>query len=136
MICEKTIAYRAKGSLTAFSAHNWFFLDLIDRLAIPPTLMRLLLLRRLVHFSASLSCLRGSRQKDLTALVLSGLRNVCLHVALVKVVIFEELLHAVTAQLGLAFTHRLGIFPLLVIDVIRVEVIYVNVRNIRRLHAT
>ena len=76
------------------------------------------------------------REKDLTALVLSRLRNIRLNIILVVVVCFEELLNAVPAELGLTLTHSLRILPLLIVDMIRIEVVYMNVRDVWRLHTS
>ena len=80
--------------------------------------------------SCQLRCAR-SRQQDLAVLILGRLRHVMLHVILVVIVGFEELLDAIAAELLFALANLLGIFPLLIVDVICVEVIYVNVRNVR-----
>ena len=119
------------------SAHNLLLFNFIDRLA-ALALHKLLSLCRLVHVYSTLSRLRGRmpRQKDLTALILSRLRNVRLNVILVVVVCFEELLNAVPAELGLALTHSLRILPLLIVDMIRIKVVYMNVRDVRRLHSS
>ena len=71
-----------------------------------------------------------SLKQFLRILIRRGLRSGWLHVILVEVVCFEEFLHAVTAQLGLAFTYCLRIFPLLIIDMICVEVVNVDVGDI------
>ena len=54
-----------------------------------------------------------------------------LYVILVVVVALKELLHAISAQLLLALTNLLRIFPFLVIDMIRIEVVNVDVGNVR-----
>ena len=54
-----------------------------------------------------------------------------LYVILVVVVALEELLHAISAQLLLALTNLLRIFPFLVIDMICIEVVNVDVGYVR-----
>ena len=54
-----------------------------------------------------------------------------LHIILVVVVGFEKLLYAIATELLFAFTHLFCVFPLLVVDMIRVEVVDVNVGYIR-----
>lgn len=57
------------------------------------------------------------------------------YIALVVVVSFEELLNAVTAQLGLTLAHSLCILPLLVVDMVGVKVINMDIWYVRRLHS-
>ena len=44
-------------------------------------------------------------------------------------------MNGVSAQLGFAFFNCLGVLPLLIIDVIRVEVVHVDVWYVLALHA-
>ena len=59
-----------------------------------------------------------------------------LHIILVKVVALEELLDAVPAQLYLLLFDRLCVLPLLIVDVVCVEVIHVDIGDKFRLHGT
>ena len=68
-------------------------------------------------------------------MVLSRFRHLSLNIVLVKVVTFEELLHAISAKLCFAFFNSFGVLPFLVIYMICVEVVNVYVRYVLRLHA-
>ena len=59
-----------------------------------------------------------------------------LHIILVKVVALEELLDAVPAQLYLLLFDRLCVLPLLIVDVVGVEIVHVDIRDKFRLHGT
>lgn len=70
------------------------------------------------------------RQKDLAALIVCWFRHYRLHIVLVIVVPFKQLLHTVASQLGLAFLYGFCIFPLLVIYMIGIEVVDLDVGNV------
>ena len=67
----------------------------------------------------------------MTVLILGRLGDVMLDIILVVIVGFEELLDAIAAELLFALTNLLGIFPLLIVDVICVKVIDMDIRNVR-----
>lgn len=56
-------------------------------------------------------------------------------VRLIKVVALEQLLRRRVHQVDLVLFHSLRVLPLLIVDVILVEVYVVSVRNVRRSHA-
>ena len=57
-----------------------------------------------------------------------------LHIILVKVIAFEELLDAISTQLYFLLFDRLCILPFLIVDVVRVEVIDIDIGDKLRLH--
>ena len=73
---------------------------------------------------------RVARQKYLAALVVSWFWLAAHNVTLVVVVSSEKLLHTVPSQLCFALSHCLGIFPLLIVDVICVKVVDIDIGNI------
>lgn len=81
---------------------------------------------------------RLSREQDLRALVLALVLDrlwcVALHIALVIVVARKQFLDTVSSELGFAFFDGLGVFPLLVVDVVRVEVVHVDVGHVLGVH--
>ena len=68
------------------------------------------------------------------ALVLYGLRWISRYIILVIIVTLEQLLHAVSSQLGLALFDSLRILPLLVVYVVAVEIVHVDVRHVLRMY--
>ena len=79
----------------------------------------------------------GAREEDL---IRNADRLGCiinrLDVIFIEVVALEELLDAVSAELCLALLDSLRILPLLVIDMVRIEVVHVNVGHIIRRHCS
>lgn len=79
----------------------------------------------------------GAREEDL---IRNADRLGCiisrLDVIFIEVVALEELLDAVSAKLCLALLDSLRILPLLVIDMVRIEVVHVNVGHIIRRHCS
>lgn len=67
-------------------------------------------------------------------LVLDWLRWVVLHIALVIIVPCKEFLDTVTSELRLALFNRLCVFPLLVVNMVRVEVVNMDVGHVLRVH--
>ena len=57
-----------------------------------------------------------------------------LHIILVKVIALEELLNAISTQLYFLLFDRLCILPFLIVDVVRVEVIDIDIGDKLRLH--
>ena len=57
-----------------------------------------------------------------------------LHIILVKVIAFEELLDAISTQLYFLLFDRLCILPFLIVDVVCVKVINVDIWDEFRLH--
>ena len=57
-----------------------------------------------------------------------------LHIILVKVIAFEELLDAISTQLYFLLFDRFCILPFLIVDVVRVEVIDIDIGDKLRLH--
>ena len=68
-------------------------------------------------------------------MVLSGFRHLILHIILVKVVTFEELLNTIPTKLCLTFFHCFSVLPLLVVYMICIKVVNVYVWHVLRLHA-
>ena len=59
-----------------------------------------------------------------------------LHIILVKVIALEELLYAIPTQLYFLLFDRFCVLPLLIVDVVCVEVIHINIWDKFRLHGT
>ena len=57
-----------------------------------------------------------------------------LYIILVKVIAFEELLDAISTQLYFLLFDRFCILPFLIVDVVRVEVIDIDIGDKLRLH--
>ena len=57
-----------------------------------------------------------------------------LHIILVKVIALEELLDAISTQLYFLLFDRFCILPFLIVDVVRVEVIDIDIGDKLRLH--
>ena len=65
-----------------------------------------------------------------------GLWHLSLDVILAEIVPFKQLLDTVSAQLSLTFFYSFGIFPFLIVNMICVEIVNFNVRDVLWLHAT
>ena len=89
---------------------------------------------RIVFHTASRRHLCWARQQDLRALVQYGLRWISRYIILVIIVALEQLLHAVSSQLGLTLFNSLRIFPLLVVYVVAVEIVHVDVWHELRMY--
>jgi hypothetical protein len=59
-----------------------------------------------------------------------------IHVVFVKIVAFKEFLHGVSTQLQLTLFDCFCVFPLLIVNVVRVEVVYSDVWDVLRMHLT
>jgi len=119
--------------LLASSSHFLFYLTLYGLFVI----LSFEEVRRLVLLDA-IRGLRGglTGQENLSALTLGGLRHPSQHVILVIIVALKQLLHAVAAKLRFALLDCFSVLPLLVVDMICVEVVDVDVGYVRRLHPT
>lgn len=67
-------------------------------------------------------------------MVLHWLRRIALNIALVVVVACEQSLNAVPSQLRLTFFDSFSVLPLLVIDMIGVEVVNVDIWDVLGVH--